>query len=39
MTPRDVDALSPAEFAAFHRYMAAELRELDRQHRRAQRGR
>jgi hypothetical protein len=39
MTPRDVDALSPDEYRAFHRYMAAELRERKRQADRARRGR
>jgi hypothetical protein len=39
MTPRDVDQLTDAEYAAFDRYMRREIKELERQAAAARRGR
>jgi hypothetical protein len=39
MTPRDIDALSDAEFAALARYMTAELKARERAARKAGRRR
>ena len=39
MTPRDVDHLSDAEYRAFWQYFEDEIRETERQARRARRGR
>ena len=39
MTPRDVDQLSDAEYRAFWTYLEDEVREVERQARRARRGR
>jgi hypothetical protein len=39
MTPRDVDALAPVEYAALDRYMVRELKERAREARKARKGR